>query len=349
MYKIIFVDDEPLTIEALRSMIDWEQFHFEIIAVYDNGLDAYHGILKLRPDAVITDVRMAAMTGIDMITSIRKAGLDTEFIIISAYRNFDVAQQAIEQQALAYLLKPIGTDSLIKAVNKLETSLAAKSHLGLPVYDMDYPDSSLNPLLQNYLKRVSSRFPLCRVIVSDEPLILSNSDTLEVVPLRVRQCSYCFLVSSSSPSLKLDTERYGASRVHRDFTNFPQMVQEALISLTGGFQYAEHETASMLQRYIGEHYGSNISLADLCEVFHVSESYICGLFKKYIGCSFIDFLQSVRISQAKRLLKYTDLDVVSISYQTGFNNYSYFGRLFKRIVNTTPLSFRKSSRHSHEA
>ena len=96
--------------------------------------------------------------------------------------------------------------------------------------------------------------------------------------------------------------------------------------------------------YIDANYNRQISLADVAKAAHLSVSRLAHLFKEQMEMTVIDYLRSVRIDHARKLLLATDESCTRISYELGYNNQSYFCHTFKKIVGMTPRQFRKSNR-----
>jgi AraC-like DNA-binding protein len=88
-------------------------------------------------------------------------------------------------------------------------------------------------------------------------------------------------------------------------------------------------------------YQQNISLDDLADMAGCNSQYLCRFFKEITGMSPIKYLISIRIERACKLLNETDLSVIEVSMECGFDNVSYFIRKFKEITNTTPNQYRK--------
>lgn len=97
--------------------------------------------------------------------------------------------------------------------------------------------------------------------------------------------------------------------------------------------------------YIRENYKEKIYIQDLAAQVHMNEQYFCRFFKKSIGRSPMEYLNEYRIKQAMRLLKETDLSVMEVCLECGYNNLGNFLRAFKKHTETTPLKYRN---HSHE-
>ena len=96
-----------------------------------------------------------------------------------------------------------------------------------------------------------------------------------------------------------------------------------------------------IRDYVNAHYMKNISLKQICKDRYLNMSYISRKFKEVIGVSFEVYLQNVRIQNACMLLIDTNDSVDSIIEKVGYTDGDSFRRNFKRILNTTPLKFRK--------
>lgn len=112
MLSVVIADDERGIIELIKNLIDPQIVEVEIVGEAENGVEAYNLIMEKRPDVVITDIRMPGMTGIELIEMVSKAGFMVTFVIISGYRNFTYAQNALKFGAVDYLLKPIKQSDL---------------------------------------------------------------------------------------------------------------------------------------------------------------------------------------------------------------------------------------------
>lgn len=94
--------------------------------------------------------------------------------------------------------------------------------------------------------------------------------------------------------------------------------------------------------YIQMHYQEEISLKKMAELLHFSESNFCKFFKKHTGKTFSEYLNCIRIDAVCTDLLHTDLSISEISILNGFENLTYFNRVFKKMKNMTPKEFRKS-------
>lgn len=95
--------------------------------------------------------------------------------------------------------------------------------------------------------------------------------------------------------------------------------------------------------YINKNYGENLTLSSLAKTFAVSESHFSRTFKKSTGFGVCEYITTVRIRNAQKMLAETDFSVTEIANRCGFNDSSYFTSVFKRIRGISPLKYRKIS------
>lgn len=93
--------------------------------------------------------------------------------------------------------------------------------------------------------------------------------------------------------------------------------------------------------YIKNNYHREVTLEDASDLIGLTESYFSKYFKDYTGYNFVDYLNSYRLSQALQLFNSSDLSVTEVCYETGFQNLSYFIRLFKKKFEVTPGKYKK--------
>lgn len=92
--------------------------------------------------------------------------------------------------------------------------------------------------------------------------------------------------------------------------------------------------------YISEHYGEKITVLQLAQSVHMSESCFMRKFRKYVGLSAIEYISHFRIDKACHELLYSDKNILEIAYECGFSNISIFNRQFRKNMNITPREYR---------
>lgn len=114
MYKLVLVDDESDIREGLQEVVDFPKYGFAVAGEAANGLEAVQVCERVKPDLVITDIRMPLMDGLAMLRQVKKLLPTARFIILSGYDDFEYARQAIAVSCLGYLLKPISSPEFIE-------------------------------------------------------------------------------------------------------------------------------------------------------------------------------------------------------------------------------------------
>lgn len=117
---------------------------------------------------------------------------------------------------------------------------------------------------------------------------------------------------------------------HVDFQNIIQLID------------TDQEEVSQVIEYIKSHYHEAISLQQLADHVYLSPNYLCNVFKKETGVTIFDYIKLFRIEIAKHLLEATSLRVYEIAEQVGFNNSSYFCRVFKEISGQSVNEYRRT-------
>lgn len=118
--KIVIIEDETLIRRGLILTIPWEKYGCIVVGEARNGIQGKKIIEKLKPDIVITDVRMPEMDGITMIRELlQNSKVECEYIIISGYNEFEYAQQAVRLGVKDYLLKPVGDEEFAKTLTSV--------------------------------------------------------------------------------------------------------------------------------------------------------------------------------------------------------------------------------------
>lgn len=123
MYKVIIIDDEELILNGLRQIIDWNSFGCEICATAMSAEDGIERIKEFLPDIVLTDVKMKALSGLEMIENVLDIIPHARFIVLTGYRDFEYAHKALSLGVSEYILKPTNMNELKKAIQRTVAEL----------------------------------------------------------------------------------------------------------------------------------------------------------------------------------------------------------------------------------
>lgn len=116
MLKVVLVDDEQMILNGLKRAFPWAQYGCEVAATAEDGLLGVQTVRRVRPDILLTDIRMPNMDGLKMIAALKSEFPDLQIAVLTAFRDFEYAQQAIRLGVTRYLLKPSKMDELQEAI-----------------------------------------------------------------------------------------------------------------------------------------------------------------------------------------------------------------------------------------
>lgn len=96
-----------------------------------------------------------------------------------------------------------------------------------------------------------------------------------------------------------------------------------------------------IHEYLMKNYREEINLDQIAELVHLAPASVCRFFKSSTGMTLFEYLNKIKIDYSCRLLLNTDLNVVDISYDCGFNNLSHFNKQFRKFIHQTPTQYRR--------
>lgn len=124
MYRVVLIDDERLIVEGLRKVVKWGDYACEVVATAEDAVKGAAVIREVRPHILFTDIRMPGDDGLTMLAGLRSEFPDMQVIVLTGYRDFRYAQEAIRLGVTRFLLKPSKMDEIHEALR------TAVDHLG---------------------------------------------------------------------------------------------------------------------------------------------------------------------------------------------------------------------------
>lgn len=103
-----------------------------------------------------------------------------------------------------------------------------------------------------------------------------------------------------------------------------------------------HAKATNLIHFINNNYKKKLTLSMLAQRYQYHPSYLSILFKNVTGFTLSEYLNNMRIKASQQLLEHSNMDIMEIALECGFNSLSHYGRVFKQIVGKSPSEYRKS-------
>ena len=106
MYRVLLIDDESMIVEGLRRVVRWADYNCQVVGTACDAEEGTRLIRELHPHILFTDIRMPGRDGLSMVAALRSEYPDMQVAILTGYRDFAYAQEAIRLGVARFLLKP---------------------------------------------------------------------------------------------------------------------------------------------------------------------------------------------------------------------------------------------------
>jgi len=139
MYRVLLAEDEILVRLGLKNSIDWHRHGMQVIVDVPNGEEAWIAYEKLRPEVVITDLKMPIMGGLELLAKIRSANPQAKLLILTCLEEFELAKQAMSLGVSGYIVKHSMTPEEMESVlaklrNELDAAFPESSPKAIAAY-----------------------------------------------------------------------------------------------------------------------------------------------------------------------------------------------------------------------
>lgn len=299
MTKLLFVEDDLVVLEDLTTIVDWAKEGFRVCTAV-NGIQGLKKYEELRPELVITDVKMPLMDGLEMMQSIRRINPCVPFMILSAYEDFAYVQDALRQGARDYIRKTSITRDLL-----LEKAVMLRSeHEAMA-------DNTLSVLKGKLRELESGR---------EEDLLRMEEMAGWFAPKKVLLPFVRYAEDALKMPLAKDDSVFQALK-ERFFKPHSDVVTAALAEIHAHFSDPDLSNSALAVR-VG-----------------MSERRLAERFKAETGCTINEYITRTRMDTAKTLLRGRKL-IYEIAAMTGYSTPQYFGSVFKQHTGMTPNDYR---------
>ena len=322
-WRLAIVDDEPWALLGMRDIIPWAEYGFSTVETFSNAEDCLEAALPF--DAVITDIRLPGMDGLELAGRLLEEARTRAAVIVSAYRDFEYARKAISEGVLYYLLKPLDEEEVRRVAQKLNERLNRAEELA--------SDEALPPKAEEW--------KYC--YLSLEPIRLPDDDAY--CQKGVGSSGNAVYTIRSAEPLPNDLLVSGMSRAWDNLDHRETMEREAEASKRYGFVFSANAMVGQIQANVAMDYAAKWKNAEIAKQFFVSEVYMSECFKRYTGTTLGRFIIDVRVCEAAIRLRRSAQSVSAIAEAVGYPDAGYFGRLFRKRMGKSPEQYRQEQKN----
>lgn len=336
MYHVLIADDEPLMRQALEIMIS-KIDGFEVTYSVGIGELAVEICKNNKVDIVFMDIMMPGESGIECSKKIYDHNPKITIFIVSSYNSFEFAIQALNTKVKAYVSKPV---ALSQIANLLKNYLIENT----PVIN----SSKLNKLQYEELFSIIKEKDFKKVYY-DLPKIVHDIYLEEKTGTNsLKECfinlGYC-LVNSMSLST-LETIKFDEIFPIDEFLKRDEKFYEFWMFKVMNFIFVQNSTRkySLLGKifdYVEKHIEEEIGLNEIINNCSVSQGYLSRIFKSQFNVSVMEYLHMRKMYIAKSYFCFTDLKITDVAFKLGYNESSYFSKVFKKYENITVYQYKK--------
>lgn len=373
MYSVLFVEDELLVRLGLQKAISWEKFDMKLTAQADNGIQALELFQSLRPDVVITDIRMPGMDGYELIQKIRETDEECAIIVLSCLEDFETLRKMIPYKLIGYITK--ADMKLEDMANVLEKAKAYLDKTGRAGRQELKEEENTGERISKYLsgkiqnlewEEQDKIWEILLVNVTEEESHKVNDLTLHFLyELAEREIpgstvagtggkSFCVLITEENRTKEQKEKLY---RLAKGFLGISLQISrgrreegESLrdmylrVRTISEENHGGNRLVSDAVHYIETHYKDDCSLGEISAFLGISSGYFSALFKKETGKTYVEYLNETRLKAAARELLTGEDKLTVVSENCGFHNVEYFCRMFKKYMGMSPAKWREKNK-----
>ena len=123
MYRVVLIDDEKIIVDGLTRVIKWADYNCEVVGAAYDAAGGAALIRRLKPHIVFTDIKMPDQDGLTMLAGLKSEFSEMQIAVLTGYRDFNYAQEAIKRGVTRFRLKPSKMDELHEALSAMKERL----------------------------------------------------------------------------------------------------------------------------------------------------------------------------------------------------------------------------------
>lgn len=175
MIKVFLVEDEVIIRQSIKNNVEWEKHGYEFVGEAADGEMALPLIKELKPDILITDIKMPFMDGVELGKILKTEMPEISIIFLTGYDDFSYAKEAISIGVAEYLMKPVTGKQLIAALDKVKEQIVQKKIMTENMSRLE-KESERNIQIKRYRffgELVRSKIPVSKLITMGNELGIS--------------------------------------------------------------------------------------------------------------------------------------------------------------------------------
>lgn len=329
MWKVAIVDDEPTTREGLLRHVPWQALNIGEVKAAADAVQMLALCEAMRPDIVISDVRMPGMDGIALCRELRALYPHCRIIFLSGYSDKAYLLSAIEISAVSYVEKPVDVEALTRVLRRAVSECEELNRSDYSAIDA--------ALFAQFVSAVATGGRAEAFKVADQ--VYQTLKEEKATSLQAARRLYFQLGSQLTQqglqealAACADLEALHAVLLSRIEAALP--VGQEGAALSG----AVRKVIRFMEAELGN---EELTIDMMARHVYLSPTYLANVFKKETGRTIGQYLLELRMQRAKELLGDGMLRLYQIARRVGYTDPNYFAKTFRRVVGVSPREYRE--------
>lgn len=329
MYKVLIVETNSLMSRALAHMT-MRDSSFEIVDCVKEEESVFRICQSQKIDLVFLGATLMERSSVPIAQELKKLDLKPEIYIISANRNDPFMKDFLKLQVEEYLILPL-TFSKVAAI--LSAYKKRKSHTS--------EDPTVREIFHVFEQKDYSR--VCEAAAAAAEWVMEKQDGRSKEHMReiAKEIQERIEVICNK---KVELEkRFPVKGGFSDSHTYWNFWLTDLIDFA--FQKAAISKCQALEKVflvINEKLNEPLKLEQICRSCNISEGYLNKKIREFMGVSTMDYVQRRKLLEAKKRIAFSSMKFSDIAYELGYNESSYFSKVFKKYEGVTPIQYKRS-------
>lgn len=362
---ILIVDDQEKILEATKKLVDWKKLQVNVVYTANSAMAAKKILREQKVDIMLTDIEMPEEDGISLQKWQAENYPHVYCIFLTSHADFNYAQEAIRGGAFDYIVQPASIPEIEKTVERCIVHLK-RQH--------DYVmKSSRYDALTKQAECPEERKPdggrWGKWLIRGDYALLRNqvvnllrlAEQEGYLTIRYRQqMIHAFLEACSVACYEKKkeqdiffTEGFTYEHMLQCFHTDEELIDgidkclyaygKELAKNSGREEgeYTVQERIREVIRYLEENMDRMITRREAAKYVFLNEDYFSRMFRKETGLGFKEYLLKIKMDYAGKLLSNTTMPVTLIASKVGYENFTNFSQMFRKMMGSTPTEYRK--------
>ena len=337
------MDDDHIICRCLESEINWNKMECESPLIAHNGKSALEIMEKTVVDIVVSDIKMPIMDGTMLSKTIYEKYPNVSIIVISAYEDFKVIQELLRYKVKCYMMKPFNRSTIIELEKIIYSEVKHRRKQEeyrklvsgeYQVYfetiikenNMDALNEFLDRFTEGAEERDMERIDLWTNMLRPITEVFLKMKNIDADLIYKKENETRELLMSLKPLDRIEYVR----QCYIDVMNKQSVSAKYM------------DVVPVLKQIIEKEFGSpNLNIDYLGKKVCLTAPYIGRIFYEQTGIKLIEYIIETRIKFACKQLSSSQISIKKIAEASGWPDYSYFNRIFRKKLGMTPLEYRQ--------